>query len=508
MGLELVAPTWWGALGVGILVSLLLEQLLLPAVPRWRRPGGAWLLHLGLWLPYQSLFSLVLGRPWLSLALSLVGLMTLVVVSNAKYRSLREPFTVHDFEYFTDAMRHPRLYLPFLRASPAVVVACLGVLAALWACFVLEPNLYRQHHASDVLLAAVLPLLLSGWLLFLARGSDLPLSHSADADLARLGLLPCLWRYAEELRLPIDVRSPFSGTPPIPGEPATLPHLVVVQSESFFDPRGLFAGIKPEVLQEFDAIRQEALSHGRLDVPAWGANTIRTEFSFLFGLSAEAQGVHRFQPYRTLARSGLLQLVSVLREAGYRTVCIHPYPASFYGRDQLFPQLGFDEFLDIRAFDSGDRAGPYIGDAAVASKITALLEAEHEQPLFVFAITMENHGPLHLERATSEDIAHLYAQHPPPGCEDLTVYLRHLRNADAMIGRLRETLRANPRPGYLCWYGDHVPIMTKVYARLGEPKPCTNYFLWRSFGRDAEALRQDIPVHELGSGLLRCLREP
>jgi phosphoglycerol transferase MdoB-like AlkP superfamily enzyme len=505
MGLESVAPAWWAALGVGVAVSLLLEQLLLPAVPRWRRPGGAWLLHLGLWLPYQSAFSLVLGRPWLGLALSLVGLMTLVVVSNAKFRSLREPFTVHDFEYFTDAMRHPRLYLPFLRASPSVVIACLGVLAALWACFVLEPNLYRLYGASDVLLAAVLPLLLSGWLLFLARISNLPLSYSADDDLARLGLLPYLWRYAEELRRPLELRSPFNEIPPISDQIATMPHLVVVQSESFFDPRGLFAGIKPEVLREFDAIRQESLCHGRLDVPAWGANTIRTEFSFLFGLSPEAQGVHRFQPYRTLARSGLPQLVGLLRQAGYRTVCIHPYPASFYGRDRLFPELGFDEFLDIGAFEPKDRAGPYIGDAAVTNKITALLKAAHDQPLFIFAITMENHGPLHLERPSAEDHGRLYHQAPPPDCRDLTVYLRHLRNADVMIGRLRETLLASPRPGYLCWYGDHVPIMSKVYARLGEPGSSTDYFLWRSPGTSEAPVYQDMAAHELAPLLLGML---
>lgn len=505
MGLESLVLVWSGALIAGAAVSLLLEQLLLPKVPRLRRPLGAWLLHLGLWVPCQSALALALGRPWLGLVLSLVGLMTLVVVSNAKYRSLREPFTVHDFEYFTDAMRHPRLYLPFLRASLPVVLACLVVLAGLWACYSYEPSLYRLHSAGEVIAAALVPMLLAGLALWLGHRARTPVSYSATGDLATLGLLPCLWRYAEELRQPIAVNSPFTEVPPLAGTRDTLPNLVVVQSESFFDPRGLFPGIRPEVLREFDAIRQEALCHGRLDVPAWGANTIRTEFSFLFGLGPEAQGVHQFQPYRKLARSGLPQLVSLLREAGYRTLCIHPYPGRFYGRDTLFPLLGFDEFLDIRAFNTGDRAGPYIGDAAVTEKIAALLKDRKDQPLFVFAITMENHGPLHLERATPEEEAGFYEYSPPPGCADLTVYLRHLRNADAMIGTLREGLAASDRNGFLCWYGDHVPIMSKVYARLGEPDVRTDYFLWRSRASGKLVVRADRSVAELGLALVEHL---
>lgn len=505
MGLEPLVLVWSGALIAGAAVSLLLEQLLLPKVPRWWRPLGAWLLHLGLWVPCQSALALALGRPWLGLVLSLVGLMTLVVVSNAKYRSLREPFTVHDFEYFTDAMRHPRLYLPFLRASLPVVFACLVVLAGLWACYSYEPNLYRVHPTIDIFLFAAWPLLLAGLALWLGHRAGTPVSYSATGDLATLGLLPCLWRYAQELRRPVTVKSPYAAVPPISAHPGTLPNLVVVQSESFFDPRGLFPGIRPEVLREFDAIRQEALCHGRLDVPAWGANTIRTEFSFLFGLGPEAQGVHQFQPYRKLARSGLPQLVSLLREAGYRTLCIHPYPGSFYGRDTLFPLLGFDEFLDIRAFNTGDRAGPYIGDAAVTEKIAALLKDRKDQPLFVFAITMENHGPLHLERATPEEEAGFYEHSPPPGCADLTVYLRHLRNADAMIGTLRENLIASDRPGYLCWYGDHVPIMSKVYARLGEPEARTDYLLWCSRPSGKQVMQKDRSADELGPALLEYL---
>jgi phosphoglycerol transferase MdoB-like AlkP superfamily enzyme len=173
-------------------------------------------------------------------------------------------------------------------------------------------------------------------------------------------------------------------------------------------------------------------------------------------------------------------LAHLLKEKGYRTVCIHPYQASFYMRDELYPQLGFDDFIDINAFSSEQKQGQYIGDVAVAQKVGELLK-ETDQPLFIFVITMENHGPLHLEQPLETDKALFYKQSTQPdGCNDLTVYARHLSNADQMASMLRQQLHHDAREGVLCWYGDHVPIMADVYNTLGEPSGLTDYFVWSS----------------------------
>jgi len=117
-------------------------------------------------------------------------------------------------------------------------------------------------------------------------------------------------------------------------------------------------------------------------------------------------------------------------------------------------------------------------------------------PTFVFAITMENHGPLHLEKVSQVDERALYSVAPPENFEDLTVYLRHVRNADAMIGMLAAGADACVRPMELCWYGDHVPIMPKVYEALGTPCGDVEYVLWSS-GCGGAATRQDVGVDRL-----------
>jgi len=187
---------------------------------------------------------------------------------------------------------------------------------------------------------------------------------------------------------------------------------------------------------------------------------------------------------------------------------VHPYAASFYARDKVYPRLGFDEFIDIRSFSGAPKSGPYVSDLAVAEKVCSLLAGSSEQPLFVFVITMENHGPLHLEDPLPGDSERCYTVAPAAGCDDLTIYLRHLRNADSMAGRLRQQLAALPGNGCLCWFGDHVPILPEVYRAIGTPDGQTDYFIWRKDGPMQVGTRRDLKVEQLGDFVLQAVDVP
>ena len=344
--------------------------------------------------------------------------------------------------------------------------------------------------------------ILASVLLYLGAKAKLPVTLEPEKDLRQLGLMASLWRYGAIERDLFCIDFPFDAVQPAEKSAAVLPNLVVVQSESFFDVRQVFDGIHPEILRDFDSLQACAVCHGKLAVPAWGANTVRTEFAFLSGLAAKNLGVHSFNPYRRMARQSVPTLADFLRNRGYRTVCVHPYPESFYSRNKVFPLLGFDEFIDIRNFAGIEKTGPYVGDVALAEKVCALLRDSSAQPLFVFVITMENHGPLHLERVQKAEVERLYANPPPAGCDDLTIYLQHLNNADRMAGMLGDCLKKLPGPGWLCWFGDHVPIMPQVYGTLGMPDGQTDYLIWGKDHLPGDGVCLDMKVENLGKLLL------
>ncbi|WP_246218875.1 LTA synthase family protein [Pseudomonas izuensis] len=471
----------------GFLLSCIIEAMLIPR-PVLRRPLRSWLLHAGAWLFSVALLYGMTGRPYFSAVNVLALWLLIVLVSNSKYHSLREPFVCADFEYFSDAVRFPRLYLPFFGIGKTIVLALAFVAY-------LAGGLYFEASASDALSTAAMALVGASLLLVIGAMKALQPTYDASLDLRRWGMAASLWTYfcAARRKVSLDtLHSPFANNAHAMAHPCdiALPDLVSVQSESFFDIRRLWPGIREQVLSQYDVLRNEAKVHGRLKVAAWGANTVRTEFAFLTGIAGDRLGVHRFNPYRHLARQGLPSIAAEMKRRGYRTVCVHPYAGSFYGRDRVLPALGFDEFIDVRSFNDGQKAGPFIGDCAVADKIIELLDdSARTQPLYIHAVTMENHGPLHLEQVEATELPNWFDRPLLDGMRDLAPYLRHLSNADRMLGKLREYLLASPTSTGLCFFGDHVPILPDVYAALGAPDGDTDYFIWSNQARSSNAPR-------------------
>jgi phosphoglycerol transferase MdoB-like AlkP superfamily enzyme len=498
---------------VGLGLSVVTERFLVPRPPGLARAKGAWALHIGLWLLAFTGVLLVVQRPWFAMLLVSAFMLLIVVISNAKFKSLAEPFTVQDFRYLKDAIRYPRLYLPFLGWAKALL-AVFGVVLAMCIGLLVEPAV--AGGVLGISAAIVSALLGSAFLLWLGnRQLPQPAFDPID-DLSRFGLLTSLWAYARALReMPTVVDQLVID--PETGLLAHRPHLVAVQSESFFDPRGLLPGIKSEVLAAFDAAKEEARGYGSLLVPALGANTVRSEFGFLSGVDDSSLGAHKFNPYESVLKGWKVDtLPKLLKRLGYRTVCIHPYVAGFYSRDRVFPLLGIDEFIDLSAFDGAERDGHYVSDAAVTDKVLAVLAAA-QVPTFVFVITMENHGPLHLEQISPEKVDTLYDAPPPGGFNDLSAYLRHLKNADQMVARLAAAFDQMTTPVSLCWYGDHVPIMPDVYDQLQYWPRDSDYLIWDSsetrFGKCSDGAAGVISVesgtlaiHQLANAWISTLR--
>lgn len=490
---------------VGLIASVVLEFLFL--VPRdcirFNRGGAAYVVHSASWIGFFLVCLLLFQRPWFAVLLTTSFQLLVLAVNFAKYHSLREPFILQDFEYFADLIRHPRLYLPFFGVWNAIL-GCVLFISLVYMALTLEASLLATVDTA-LFFPAVVSVLLVALIAAYSFAVRLPTPQLKPIDDIRaVGLYASFWSYYRALgKTPeLTPRQGFCDAA-APAVGAQLPDLLVVQSESFFDPRLSYRSVRKDVLQHYDRIVQQSLCHGQLTVPAWGANTVRTESAFLTGLNPAQMGIHQFNPYWYLSRKRLPNLVSKLKSLGYRTFCVHPYPVGFYMRDKVFPKLGFDKFIDISEFNPEQKDGQYISDAAVAEKLAELLQ-QQDRPCFIFTITMENHGPLHLESDQGIDLDPLYLATPPAEARDLTVYLRHLKNADRMLDRLTGFLSDRQRKSYLCWYGDHVPVMAKVYKALGEPVAETPYLIWCSDAQAAAPGERPLAVDQLAIELLEC----
>ncbi|AOI77810.1 LTA synthase family protein [Burkholderia sp. NRF60-BP8] len=489
--------------GLAVAAALVLSfGLDLIARPRgaWHRPLAAVLLHaFAVVCVFCVVFSLTI-RPLFSafVSVALVGL--LAAVNNAKYESLLEPFVFTDLSLFSQLFSHPRLYLPFLSGGKVVAIAT-GVIL-LMSGYVLERPLFPSFRGV-AMLGAAMCFLCARWF-----AADLELSLVAADDRRRFGFFAVFAAYLlNGLRISTvrEFERQMGVGVFVSGAPAKCPDVVVIQSESFFDVRRVGPAINRDILSRFDRACQEATVYGELTVPAWGANTMRTEFSVLTGLSFERLGYARFYPY-AFVRRACASIASWFGRGGYETLALHPYYADFFGRNRVFPLLGFNTFLDIEYFADAPRAGPYISDAAVLDAVITALESEREKPRFIFAMTMENHGPLHLEQVLPGESSSRHTLGEGASWRDLTAYLRHIENADAMIGRLLDHLRASDRETVVCFYGDHVPALPHVFEKLGVSPQTSDYFIWRNYGTDTPECR-DLAAEELGVALLHVVQD-
>lgn len=435
------------------------------------------------------------GRAIFSTLTVLAVLVGFALANRAKIRLLREPLVFFDFAYAAQVLTHPGLYIPVVGtwrvvgvcvAAVAIPTAALMIDAPLWSGGPGAPAWPRAGlFAGSALAMAAWPIFVR--VFFRSHGRN-AVSSSGDPmwDLTRFGLVGSWlvqWtsgRNKEELE---RIRSHCPELPPAMRSGEESPQIIVVQAESFFDTRRLFACLDeepPVTLPNFERACAEGPMSGRFVVSAWGANSLRTEFTVLSMIPETELGVHRFNPYLTLARRPVWTMARHLQALGYRTILVHPFSKRFFRRDRVYRNLGFDEFLDIDAFAAAPRCGAYVCDRAIADMVGDILTGDAEaQPTFVFAITMEAHGPW-LEGGISEEMsARLPALPASVASYKLARLLYHLQHTDQMIGDLMDLTSKLGRTSVLGLYGDHLPLLTETFERAGFNETATDYAIWR-----------------------------
>jgi hypothetical protein len=481
------------------------------AIPRLNA-GTRFEFGAALWVdlaPFGSTFvllSLITGRP-LFAGLVVVALAAGFVVADRAMRdTLREPVVFQAMCELPQVFTHPHLYLPF--AGPRVVVGgAIGVVAVGAALLILTPAVWPPMPLLGC--AMVLAIGLVYWRLasppLLARVADrfrrLDLGDGPAKDAEALGPFTMLLAHCTIARAERAARQ--QTLIPVPTSIATwVKHkapIVAVQCESFFDARRLSPVVPPAILSAFAECCGSAAMHGGLVVPGWGANTMRAEFAFLTGISETQLGYDRFNPYYALARVPIASHVWRLREAGYRTVCLHPFDRRFFRRDLVMPNLGFDRFLGHDEL-FGTKKPPYQPDPDLARQVLRVLDAEGPQT-FVFVITMGNHGPW-LNGAAGVDPAIAACLDPAavPQGEALLGYLDGLRRSDEMLRMLMAWLTADYSDAVLALYGDHLPSLPRAFEHFGFTDLHSDYVIWP--GTDGAARRVDLPVHQLGQAMV------
>lgn len=473
--------------GVAFLVLTSLVYWLDPAFLPDHGAAGDWELAALNALPimlFTALMLIATRRPMFALWSGVFVVALLHAINALKMESLETPLLPDDFAQLGLLRASHALLAHYVPTSPQhialyalIALATIGMALVPWRLSLpIRPRLVLGTALlaiSTSLIAGTVP-----WQEVYSR-ERLGFQSWAPAKTAdHAGLLASLLRYHWRFSTPLPTPDREAGaglverhgvkidTAPLASTPE-LPDIIVLQSESFFDPSRL-KGLEPDQVTPVLRSVEKRSMHGDLWVPTYGGGTIRTEFEVLTGIGMRYFPQSQY-PYFALATHRVPNLAGILSAHGYRTLAVHPNDANFWNRTAAFKALGFDAFDDETSFGSAPRDGYFISDDALVDHVLRRLD-EGTSPAFIFAISMENHGPY--DERPNIDERRRDSMPVPGGLPDdatrrLRNYLYHVDNADRALGRLVDALAHRKRRSLLLFYGDHLPALSKVYKNLG-----------------------------------------
>lgn len=266
-----------------------------------------------------------------------------------------------------------------------------------------------------------------------------------------------------------------------------LPNIIVVMNESFSDLKVLGDFTTNEDYMPYLHSLQNGAENtvtGYLNVSVCGGNTANTEFEFLTGNSMAflPQGSIPYQQYIT---KELPALPAYLASLGYETVATHPYYADGWDRDTVYPMLGFSESVFKDQYWGAGYVRKYVSDNSCVDKIIELYEKkEAGKPLFVFNVTMQNHG------GYSDTYDNFTPDITVDGVQNeaLSQYLSLIKLSDQALEKLISYFKEADEKTIVVFFGDHQPNDTVAAPILN-----LNGMTTKTLTEEQLKLRYEVP---------------
>ena len=327
-----------------------------------------------------------------------------------------------------------------------------------------------------------------------AAAQDTQIVHNS-----RCGVLLGLWRSVvlggeelipepdeEELML-MNAQSWIEELPDT--EKDEQPNVIFVLGESFFDVTEL-PGVSyaEDPVADFHRICSEGVS-GKFYTHTLGYGTENIELEIMTGINTRFFSwddmIYGWEQEKLLTYPSLPQLFS---DAGYYTAYLHTFNDGIYNRTALYTALGFQDMYfsgDFAAIDPeaaaapdywgymyGKIAGEFYSDDYLADVTAELFDQKAgEGPVFLWAVTMENHTPYTADKFSSYDFP-FESDLGDEAVGVLNAVTQGVADCSEALGKLVDHLAAQDEPVIVVFFGDHRPGTplesgATVYSELG-----------------------------------------
>ncbi|MCR6724872.1 LTA synthase family protein [Agrobacterium fabrum] len=420
----------------------------------------------------------LLGRRYLSL-IAVAPLCALTgLISAQKQTYLSDPLYPSDLLFGRQILE---LLPTMLKAQPLTAALMgLGLCAAIAALVTLwllarrhSPGLSWRERAAGLVLA--LPLLAG-------LASLMDYSHYSWVR-DRLNIIPMMWDQQENYRhngflmafafnIPMaNVAAPegygdnsiadlTSKSASFAANKGDYPDVIMLMSESLWDPTRL-----ENVELSADPMPTiRAKQSGNVFSPEFGGMTANVEFEALTGFS-NAFLPYGSIPYQQYIRRPVPSLASFFRGEGYSAIAMHPFQEWFWNRKQVYKNFGFEEFRSEETLPAMEKRGNFASDDALMNEILATADTA-KNPLFLFAVTLQGHGPYEAARY-AENTIDVTGGLSASASQALATYSQGVVEADDALLKLMRWAKKRDRETIIVLFGDHLPPLGQTFVESG-----------------------------------------
>lgn len=432
-------------------------------------------------------------RKWFACILALSVWIFAGVVNGVLLTFRTTPFTAADFRLVKYALGMLTTYMSW----PEIILSAAGIIGAAILCAVLWKKAPVEKEKIPFWLGAIIAGVNVGGMFFLVNWG---ISHNLlsvqfgniGQAFKEYGFPYCFSNslvntgiskpgfYDEKLMQEIEKELRPAYTYDVWEEQP--PNIIMVQLESFFDPYlWINNPVKEDPIPFFRYLKNHYPS-GYLKVPSVGAGTANTEFECITGMNLDFFGPGEY-PYKTILRKTTCESLPFdLMELGYSTHAIHNNEATFYDRNRVFSQLGFETFTPIE-YMSNIEKNPigWCKDKILTGEIVKALDSTEGQD-FIYTISVQGHGAY----------------------PDFSYYCSQIKEMDDFVRDLIRTLNSREEPTVVVLYGDHLPGFSwDASEMLGGSLYQTQYVVWNNLGLPEE--KRNVESYQLGAYVLNML---
>lgn len=274
------------------------------------------------------------------------------------------------------------------------------------------------------------------------------------------------------------------------------PDIVLLLQESTVNPNiyDLPAGTKLPELFMFQQDKN-VVAYSPMRVQTFGGGTWLSEFSALTGLNSDDFGSQKSGVFYFIVDHLNNSLFKEMKANGYYTVVLTPFNKGAYHSGHAYETLGVDRIIQPQELGYPGKLQDNLWTISTEDMLKyakEILATETDKPVFIFSLTMYEHGPYKESHSDDYGIKDKISNKDAAG--EFSHYMEKIVASDNAMRDFADFIEKRDRPLMFLYFGDHQPgiSLNKYNSSFSSPSYITQFTL-----RDNLKLGTSVKTGEL-----------